>query len=76
MLEGTSKITIPEQETFVATIHTEAGSQFIWMADLWESAPDAVKGHDLQYWSSPLLFDANDDILPLQFESEWHIKLR
>jgi hypothetical protein len=64
---------IPAQETWVAKIPTPGGPVFIWMADRWGSAPDGVKGHDLQYWSLPLEFDPNGDIRPLANVAQWQI---
>jgi hypothetical protein len=75
LIEHSNRVIIPGQETFVSTLHTVDGPAFIWMADLWESAPDGIKGHDLQYWSSPLSFDDHGDIIPLKFEMEWSILL-
>jgi len=66
---------IPAQETWVAKIPvTEGQDLFIWMADRWQSTPDGLKGHDFQYWSTPLQFDPNDDtILPIKEVLRWHI---
>jgi hypothetical protein len=66
--------TIPAQETWVAKIPMPGGPAFIWMADLWESARDGVKGHDLQYWSPPLKFGPdNNGILPVENVERWDI---
>jgi hypothetical protein len=46
------------------------------MGDLWDSRPDGVKGHDLQYWSEPLVFNATGDIAPLAFSPEWRTTIR
>jgi hypothetical protein len=72
---------IPVQQTWVAKIPAAGGPAFIWMADRWKSAPDGVKGHDLQFWSSPLQFHpytANpdtDNILPVEDVKRWDITL-
>ena len=63
---------IPAQETWVAKIPLSDGPIFIWVADLWKSAPDGVKGHDFQFWSSPLQF-TNDTILPVARTARWNI---
>jgi len=63
---------IPAQETCVAKIPLTSGPIFIWMADLWKSTPDGVKGHDFQFWSSPLQF-TNDTILPVTKTTRWNI---
>jgi hypothetical protein len=50
------------------------GPAFIWMADWWKSAPDGVKGHDLQFWSAPLKFNPyNETILPVENITQWDI---
>lgn len=65
---------IPAQETWVAKIPMAGGPAFIWMADRWQSASDGVKGHDLQFWSSPLKFNPYDDtILPVENLTRWDI---
>ncbi|HLP03476.1 MAG TPA: family 43 glycosylhydrolase [Opitutaceae bacterium] len=63
--------TIAAQQTYVARVPTPDGNAFLWMGDLWGSRPDGVKGHDLQYWSEPLVFNAAGDIAPLAFSPEW-----
>jgi hypothetical protein len=52
---------IPAQNNFVIALNGSAGAQFIFTADMWSSAPDGLKSHDLQYWS-PLSFD--DSLVP------------
>jgi hypothetical protein len=46
---------------------------FLWMGDMWGSAIDNVKGHDFQYWSSPLEFDEEGNILPLEWVDSWSV---
>jgi hypothetical protein len=60
---SSGKPIIAGQQTFVM----ELSGQFIWMADLWGSASDGVKGHDYQYWSAPLQFYDNGRIKPIQW---------
>ncbi len=65
---------IPAQETWVAKIPMSDGPAFIWMADVWGSAPDGIKGHDLQYWSPPLKFNPeNNEIYPVENALRWDI---
>ena len=64
-------IIIPAQQTHVARIATATGDALLWLADRWESAPDGVKGHDLQYWSPPLAFTPDGDILPIRHVDQW-----
>ena len=65
---------IPAQETWVAKVPMAEEPAFIWMADRWQSAPDGVKGHDLQFWSAPLKFNPdNGTILPVENVPRWRI---
>lgn len=62
---------VAAQQTHVAQLPTASGEVFIWMGDLWGSRPDGVKGHDLQYWSSPMVFLPDGSIAPLKREDLW-----
>ena len=64
---------IPAQETWVAKIPMISEPAFIWMADRWQSASDKIKGHDFQFWSAPLEFSADGDILPVKDVARWQI---
>ncbi|HTV43248.1 MAG TPA: family 43 glycosylhydrolase [Candidatus Sulfotelmatobacter sp.] len=65
---------IRAQQTWVAQIPTFAGDPlYIWMADGWYSTKDGTRGHDFQYWSSPLHFNADGSIQPLKFTPRWII---
>ncbi len=64
---------IPAQETWVARIPMSGEPLFIWMADRWESCPDGIKGHDFQFWSAPLKFSPDGDILPIENVGRWDI---
>lgn len=65
---------IHAQQTWVAQIPTEYGNPlYIWMADGWYSTRDGTRGHDFQYWSSPLQFNTNGTIQPLKFAPRWVI---
>jgi hypothetical protein len=65
---------ISGQQTWIAKIPMKSEIAFIWMADLWGSAPDGVKGHDLQYWSPPLKFNpANNSIAPIENVLQWDL---
>jgi hypothetical protein len=64
---------IPAQETWVARIPTPDGPAFFWMADRWQSTPDGIKGHDFQYWSPPLKFQPDGDLLPIENAGQWHV---
>jgi hypothetical protein len=60
---------IRAQQTFVATLPTSHGTAYIWMGDEWGSRPDGIKGHDYQYWSSPLQFEKDGMIKQLKWDS-------
>ena len=62
---------IAAQQTWVAAIPTTDGPALIWMGDRWGSRPDGVKGHDFQFWSAPLRFGADDNILPIENVPTW-----
>ena len=64
---------IPAQETWVARIPMAGEPLFIWMADRWGSCSDGVKGHDFQFWSVPLKFSPDGDILPIENIGRWDI---
>ncbi len=72
---GRPNAIIKAQQTHVAIIPAKGGPAFIWMGDRWKSAPDKIKGHDFQYWSSPLQFDAGGMTRQLKFEDYWTIEL-
>ncbi len=59
---------VPAQQTFVMPIKAaDDSASFVWMGDLWGSAPENIKGHDVQYWSAPLKFYSNGLIRPLRW---------
>jgi hypothetical protein len=66
---------IPGQQTYVMPLETVDGIRYIWMADLWGSASDNIKGHDYQYWGAPLEFDPKGDIEPMKWVDTWRVKL-
>lgn len=66
---------IPGQQTYVMPLQTVDGIRFIWMADLWGSASDNIKGHDYQYWGAPLEFDPKGDIEPMKWVDTWRVNL-
>jgi hypothetical protein len=59
------------QETWVAKIPSRPETVYIWLADLWGQSTDGTRGHDFQFWSPPLEFDTNNDILPLRPMAGW-----
>lgn len=52
---------IKAQNNFVAQLN----GNFVYTADLWTSAPDHLKSHDLQYWA-PMTFD--DSVQPAKIQ--------
>jgi hypothetical protein len=69
--DAEGRIVIRAQQTHITTLPTLEGNPLIWMGDLWESTPDGIKGHDIQFWSAPLQFDANGDPPPLVWQDGW-----
>jgi hypothetical protein len=67
---------IPAQQTYVMQVQTNAGKKLIWMGDLWGSASDNIKGHDYQFWSTPLQFYKNGLMQPLQWVNNYSLKLK
>ena len=63
------------QQTHIAEIPTLTGTAYLWMADRWGSRPDGIKGHDFQYWSSPLVFNADGSIQKLSFVNSFKLDL-
>ena len=43
------------QQNFVIQVHTPSGLEYVWTGDMWQSADDGIKAHDLQFWA-PLVF--------------------
>lgn len=68
-------VIIPAQQTFVMPLNTTTGIEYIWMGDLWGSAGDNIKGHDQQYWGSPLVFDVEGNIETMKWVDEWQITI-
>jgi hypothetical protein len=71
----TGSIVVPAQQTFVAQIPTVDGVAYLWMGDVWGSRPDGVKGHDLQYWSPPLVFDGSGMIAAMTKTDTFTLRL-
>lgn len=67
---------VDAQQTFVAEIPGRRGTLFMWMGDRWDSRLDGEKGHDFQYWSPPLRFEANGDIQPIEKVATWTAAVR
>ena len=68
------QVIILAQQAYVMELQTREGTQYIWMGDLWGSASDNIKGHDYQYWSAPLQFNADGSIQRMQWVDEWEVK--
>lgn len=73
--DAAGKIIIPGQQTDICTLPTPSGDALLWMADLWGSRPDGIKGHDLQYWSEPLSFYSDGSIAALRRVESFSIAL-
>ena len=69
-----NKTTVPNiaaQQTWVLKMPGAGDPVFLWMGDRWGSTPDGQKGHDFQYWSPPMEFDATGRLMPLQNVPKW-----
>ena len=69
--DSTGTPIIAAQQTYVARLPGPEGDVYMWMGDRWGSRPDGIKGHDLQYWASPLRFLPDGSIAPLQVDLTW-----
>lgn len=49
------------QQSFISTVLTPTGTQYLWAGDRWQQSWDGTKGHDPQYWM-PIPFTANGSI--------------
>ena len=64
------------QQNFVIRIPQPDGStQYVWTGDRWQSAPDGIKAHDLQYWSVLKFKDVEGVDIPVQFAWEDEITI-
>jgi hypothetical protein len=71
--DDTNATIIAAQQTWVTKIPTRGEPVFIWIADRWKSSPDGIKGHDFQFWSAPLEFGPDGDILPIKPVRQWSV---
>lgn len=56
--------TVPTQNNFVAQVPDSKGDvQYVFMADLWYTAPDRKKSHDAQFWA---VLEFDDSVPPTQ----------
>jgi hypothetical protein len=75
--DGTEgKPIIPAQQTYVMELQTSKGKQWIWMGDLWGSASDGIKGHDFQFWSTPLQFYSNGLVQTVSWTDKWQLIIK
>jgi hypothetical protein len=74
-LDGTGIPIIHAQQTYVSKLSSTGGDVYVWMGDRWGSTPDGIKGHDFQYWSSPLQFDGDGNIAPLAWTDSWSLQV-
>ena len=70
--QGKTDPFIHAQQTWIAKLPGANGNPlYMWMADGWYSTPDGTRGHDFQYWSFPLQFNADGTIQPLRLAPNW-----
>jgi len=72
---GRTNCIIRAQGKHVAAVPTRSGVVFLWLGDRWGSAPDGIKGHDFQYWSSPFQFESDGMIKQMKWEDQWTLEL-
>jgi hypothetical protein len=73
--------TVKAQCNYVISLEskTSGETQYLYTGDMWSTAPDGLKSHDIQYWSPPLEF--NDDespptIKPMTFVDSFEINVQ
>lgn len=67
---------IKAQTNYVVQVEKENGEvDYLYTGDLWSSAPDDLKSHDIQYWSPPLEFDDSGNIYPMHFVEQFTVDL-
>lgn len=59
-------VTHAQQNTVIRVRGDDGNETFVWTGDLWQQAPDGLKGHEGQYWS-PLYFTSNGSIEPMEY---------
>ena len=74
---GLGRREVPAQCNGVIVIEQDDGhTEYLYSGDLWSSAPDQLKSHDIQYWSPPLEFEDGLDlpvIAPMKFVNNFTI---
>jgi hypothetical protein len=73
---GSGSPIVTAQQTWVGQIPTTQGTAYIWLGDRWGSRPDGINGHDFQFWSAPLKFDGEGNILPIGSVPSWQENVR
>lgn len=58
------------QQNFVMPVQTTSGTVHVWTGDMWQSASDGIKAHDLQFWT-PLTFVNSSAGVPLPLPVKW-----
>ena len=67
---------IKAQTNYVVQVEKGNGQgDYLYTGDLWSSAPDDLKSHDIQYWSPPLEFDDSGNIYPMHFVEQFTVDL-
>ena len=54
-----NNIVINAQQSYVFSVNTTNGIEYIWYGDRWQSAPDRIKAHDFTYFG-PLEMDGDN----------------
>ncbi len=65
---------ISAQQTDIFEFVSTSGSQFMWIGDKWQSAPDSIKSHDFTYWY-PLSFDVTGNVTAMKYVYDFAIDM-
>ena len=63
------------QQNFIIEVPTEQGLDFIWTGDRWMQAPNGVKGHEPQFWTT-LQFDTAGRVLPIRWVDSMSVDMK
>ncbi|MEM7626285.1 MAG: hypothetical protein AAF333_11875 [Planctomycetota bacterium] len=68
------ELVVAARQTDITALPGRVEPLLVWIADRWGSAPDGIKGHDLQHWE-PLSFDDAGHPQPLRDLDTWDYAL-
>ena len=63
-----------QQTDIFAFQGADGATQFMWVSDRWQQAPDAIKGHDPTYWGLLHFFsNGHGSIVPKKLTDEFSV---